>query len=262
VDGVALLTYSGIGRVYDTQVSYWVYRTLRGLNLPLERYLERVWAAGRRRLLQHAKVAGSHLFIASAIREKRHYLYFIDVLRTEAPQVIRHEPRTRGNIVMSVTGSGQEYALKYERRRITQICRVVKQYERNHVTPRFIASQLADLNVQIGKHASSASDTSVSRESVVVFRSRAKDRPGGQHWCFDESGMLTAAQGLVIPTIANGFPVTEIAAVLMAEMTKRLNALPPGLSGKQFEGVSVIPDPEIMDKLTAAIPDTPDEEFR
>lgn len=105
-DGVALLACAGIGSVNDTQVSRWVYRTLCGLNMPLEWSLGQVCNAAHRRLAPHVGRAGvTHFFIASAIRDGLHSIYEID-LRIKPPTVIRREPRTRSHVIIIVSGAG------------------------------------------------------------------------------------------------------------------------------------------------------------
>jgi len=263
-DGMALLTYAGIGRVHDTQVSRWVYRTLRGINMSLERSLEHVWSAGQRRLLGHARRAGTgHLFIASAIRDGKHYVYVIDLLKQDAPQVIRIEPRTRTNVKIAIAGSGALVAQRYETSRMRQLGRLVRQYERANISAAFIASQLAALNVTVSKRAREAGDNTISAESVVIHRHpKSKTRPAGRFWCFDDAGKPINDSEAVVPTVACGFPVTDLGAMIMADLLRRMRTLPPNPTAEQFAKAELMPDDATLRAIGNAVPDTPDEQFR
>jgi hypothetical protein len=256
-DGVALLAYAGIGRVNDTRVSWWVYRTLRGLNIPLERSLERVYAAAQRRLAPYIRHAGAHFFIASAIREGKHYLYVIDLRRRQPPQVIRHEPRTRTQVRIGISGSGALYAQRYEQSRMTSIARLVRQYERGNVSAEFIASQLASLNVAISARARMDGDNTVSPQSIVIHRHPKSKKSGGQEWSFDAEGKPANDQDASVPIVANGFPAAELLGGLRRHMTQRMRAMPPDASLEQR--LNVLPDDATLRALAASIPDTPDE---
>lgn len=258
-DGVALLVYAGIGRVRDTQVSQWVYRTLRSLNLPLERLLEHVSDAAQRRLAPHVRRVGStHFFIAAAIRDRRHYLYEID-LRTSPPQVIRYEPRTRGQVRIGITGSGAIYALRHERSRMISIARSIRQYERGNVSAKFIASQLASLNAAISARAYADGDNTVSPEAIVIHRHPNSQKSGGQQWCFDAAGKQYNDPDATVPTVANGLPVSDIVGALMGEMRQRMRATPADATPERR--INVLPDEATMRALFERISDKPDEEF-
>ncbi len=262
IDGQALLAYAGVGRVYDTQVSWWVYRTLRGLNWPLERLLERVSDAAQRRLVRHARQARTtHCFIASAIRNGRHCLYVIDVLKSP-PQVTRFPPRSRSQGMIGISGIGVIYALRQERMWMRRITRLLKPYERGQVSGIFIASQLAALNRAVSAHARVTGDETVSAESVVIFRqTNSKRGMGGEYWCFDADGVQHNDEETQVPSVSHGFPVSELQGAIMTDINRRLRAMPADATANQRLS-AVFTDEASLRVIGESISDKPDEEFR
>jgi len=259
-DGVALLAYAGIGRVRDMQVSQWAYRTLRGVNLPLEGSLEHVSAAAQRRLAPLVlRMRTGHFFIAAAIRYRKHYIYAIDLLN-QPPKIIRHETRTRNEVRIGVAESGAPYALRHEQSRMKGIARLIKQHERGVVSAELVASQLASLNEAINERAKSNGDNSVSPESIVIYRHPRSKKSGGRQWCFDLAGKPYNDPDALVPTGVSGFPLSELADGIMGEMLKRMRATPADATPEQR--LAAMPNDETMRALVARIPDKPDEQFR
>jgi hypothetical protein len=50
--------------------------------------------------------------------------------------------------------------------------------------------------------------------NVLAFAYRPRG-PGGRHWCFDESGVALTHPDTDIPTVSNGFPVSEVCRTIM-----------------------------------------------
>jgi len=258
-DGVALLAYAGIGRVKDTQISWWVYRTLRGLNMPLERSLEHISDAAQRRLAPYVRHAGAHFFIAAAIRDGKHYVYEID-LHKRPPQVIRYEPRTRSQVQTGISGSGATYALRYEKPRIRNIARLVKHYEHEKVSSEFIASQLASLNASISARARAVGDNTISPESIVIHRHPKSKKSDGQQWCFDPAGKTYSDPDAAVPIVGCGLPVSEITRALMDDFLQRIRAMPPDATPAQL--INAQEYEAATRAIIENIPDTPDEKLR
>jgi hypothetical protein len=258
-DGIALLAYAGVGRVGDTQVSRWAYRALVNRRMPIENCLACINDAARRKLAAHARFANTtHLFIAAAICGDRHYAYELDF---ESPHCfIRHQPKSSTHVKVIVTGSGALYVDKIVQARIVGIARLVKRFERKQVSSKFLAAQLASLNIEISKRGRSRAppDERVSAEAVVIYR--AKDRTGEQ-WCFDATGNVCRDPVGVVPTAMGGFPATDIAALCMAEAQRCRDALPADASPEYF--YKAVTESEVLRTLPAAqLPHASDEEFR
>jgi len=259
-DAVALLTYAGVGSVRDTQVSQWVYRTLRGLNnIPLERSLEHIADAGRRRLVQYAKRESiDHFFTAAAIRDGKHYVYDID-LRKNPPLIIRRIPKTRNQVKIGMSGSGGLYVYRYEFSRLKWLARLIRQYEREKVSAEFVARQLASLNVSISARARADGNNTVSPESIVIHRHPKGKRAGGRQWCFDANGNTIDDLDAAVPTLANGMPVSEITAAIMRHTLQQMRTPTP--DGKPRHHFEAWPDAATTQALLDRIPDTPDDKF-
>jgi hypothetical protein len=258
-DGVALLAYAGIGRVRDTQVSRWVYRTLCGHNMPLEWSLGQVCNRAHKRLAPHVQRAGqTHFFIASAIRDGLHFIYEID-LRITPPTVIRREPRTRSNVMIMVSGIGASYALPGEQARLKRIARMIKQYERDKVSGEFIAAELAALNRAVSTRAFANGDQTISPESVAMHWHPKGRKAARLQWCFDATGKSYRDPTSHVPVVSCGMPMSELSEVLWGDVERRLRALPPG-SWPEDLG-SLVPDMATTNARLAKIPDTPDDEF-
>lgn len=259
-DGVALLAYTGLGRVLDTQVSHWVSRTLRGRNLKLEQSLEHVAGAALRRLAPYVKRYGtSHTFIAAAIRDRMHHVYVVDLLK-KPPQVMRGDPRTKNEVALLLTGSGMIHARQHEQARMKRIKHLVKPYERGVVSAEFIASQLAALNISVSAWARKKGDESVSAESIVVHRHPNSKKSGGAHWCFGANGRVDETTLVIVPAVVGGYPASAITEVSFPKILEGLRALPPGATANQKLEVLT------RDYYSQAIADgrislKPDEEF-
>jgi hypothetical protein len=85
-NGGAFLTYAGIGQIQSTEVSRWVYQTLRGsYGLSLDELFQRISTAAQPVLLSTAKRSGvNHMFIAAAICDRKPCIYVLN-----QPMIVR-----------------------------------------------------------------------------------------------------------------------------------------------------------------------------
>jgi hypothetical protein len=266
-DGVALLTYAGIGRVLDTQVSWWVYRSLISRDLPLEQSLGFIVDASLRRLRRAwVQLAGGHLFLAPALNKGKHRLYVID-LSQQPPNLYRRiSPRRRSETIVAATGSGTRYMLT-EVPRFRLLRRVIKQYNRRNVSEDFVAGQLAAINVAISARARAQSppDNSISAESIVINRNDAK-RGGGAPWCFDADGKRAwGDKSASIPHVGpGGSAMSDLVREVMAVMEKRFEGIPSREGEPPPEWFRAVEDTSWTKELqerVSKISDEPDEEF-
>lgn len=214
--GFALMAYAGVGRVRDTQVSRWVYRTLVGKGLTLEDAMVLVADAAQRRLAPFApRVRGGHFFIASAIRPGAHCLYAIDVAKTSARPRERIEARGRNHSQFAVTGSGAPIATEFERSRLVRISRLVRRHNMGKLSAEAIAFEFAALNIAVSSRMRSMTppNQTVSAESVVAVinrRPRRMDAGDLRQWCFDANGTPAADPVERIPEVSRGIPLSDI----------------------------------------------------
>jgi hypothetical protein len=188
-DGEALVTYAGVGRVLDTQVSHWIVRTLLHRAHSIESSLQHVSAAAHRRLLPWARLARTpHVFIAAAISNRKHLAYWFDPRGTPGA-VNKILPRGLASYFL-VSGSGLPIAKGYEYSRMLRIARLVRRYERGKVSALFIASELAALTRAVSARLHAAGDNSVSSECVVALRHPKGFRGGPNQWYFDAVGNI------------------------------------------------------------------------
>lgn len=259
-DGLALLVYAGIGRVWDTQVSQWVYRTLLSRKIPLESCLEHVCDAARRKLRVHARRAGSaHLFLAAARVGEQPCLYTMDIMLPYSP--LRGEmPRTRTQVISRCCGTGAYYAEAFERPRITKISRLIKRYDTGRISALVVARELAALNIGVSERARNATvpDTSISRECVVCCRNVAG---GGSYLAFNANGHLDRLEpNPNLPIVADGEPVSGMTEEWKAEMQRRVRTLPPDATPEERN--AIMPGADYFRSLPERVRSKPDEEFR
>jgi hypothetical protein len=258
-DGLALLVYAGIGRVWDTQVSQWVYRTLLSHKIPIESCLEHICDAARRKLRVHARRAGSgHLFLAAARVGEQPCLYAMDIMRPPTP--LRQEmPRTRTHVISRCCGTGAHYAEAFERARITKIGRLITRYDTGRISAMVVARELAALNVAVSERARNAvvPDMSISAQCVVCCRNVAG---GGSYLAFDANGQLDGQEpNPNLPIVALGEPVSGMTEEWKAEMERRMRTLPPDATPEERNAIA--PDAEYFRSLLGRTPNKPDEEF-
>jgi hypothetical protein len=259
-DGLALLVYAGVGRVGDTQVSQWVYRTLLGRKIPIEACLEHVCDAARRKLRIHAlRTGGGHMFLAAAHLGGRPSLYAMDIMQPGNP--LRQEfPRTRTHVISRCCGSGARYAESLERARITKISRLISRHDAGQISAMVVARELAALNIAVSERARNAAvpDKSISPDCVVCCRNSAG---GGSYLAFDATGQLDRREpNPNLPIVAFGEPVSGMANEWKAEMRRRMETLPPDATPEQFDAIA--PDADFYRSLPDRVPNKTDEEFR
>jgi hypothetical protein len=208
VDGAALLTYSGIGRIRGTEVSRWVCRTLCTLDWPLENQLAQILSAAPKELLKIAKERGwGHVFLVGAIREKKPRIYAFGRRRIWEKLGMRYSA-----VKGVVNGSGEPYATKYEQPRLRHISTLVRQYDRGHVSAEFIAQQLSKLNIAVS--ARSRREDGISPECIVVQYQTKTINPGARSWMFDSEGNARSLPWGTLPQIVRGQLVTDIGDAL------------------------------------------------
>jgi hypothetical protein len=258
-DGLALLVYAGIGRVWDTQVSQWVYRTLLSRKISLESSLEHICDAAGRKLRVHARRAGSgHLFLAAARVGGRPCLYTMDIMRPTSPLGCE-QPRTRTQVISRSCGTGAHYAETFERTRITKISRLIRRYDTGKISAFIVARELATLNTRVSERARSASppDTSISSECVVCCRNFAG---GGSYLAFDANGQIDRLEpNPKLPIVAFGEPISGMAEEWISEMQRRLQSLPPDATPEQRDAIA--PDADYYRSLPERVIRKPDDEF-
>jgi hypothetical protein len=227
-DGRALLVYAGLGRVGDTHVSQWVARTIRGINAPLEKVLGVLSAAADRRLIHHARVLGGHFFLASAFEHRQSCLFAISFNPQKGRfDYIRLTRRGRSAAV-AMSGTGAQVASRFERRRFYWLRRLVRRYERGQVSAEFVGSGFAAMNRAVAQRMVAAHDRAVSPECIVAYQ---PTEGGGNGWYFDAVGNL--APGQALPTIVNGFPLSDVANALMERARKIIEGMPVGLDPEE-----------------------------
>jgi hypothetical protein len=252
-DGEALVTYAGVGRVSDTQVSHWIVRTLLQRARSIESSLQHVSAAAHRRLLPWVHQAATpHVFIAAAISNRKHAAYWFDPRGTPGAvnKILPHGLESH----FLFSGSGMFAAQRYEAPRMLRIKRLVHRYERGKLSPQYIASELAALNRAVSARLQAAGDNSVSSECVVALRHRGF-RGGAGQWFFDATGNVQQGQGQ-IPTVSNGMPISDITEALWQDMIERMKraASPEEVARAFFT-------PGRAQEIVSGIRDDPDEEF-
>jgi hypothetical protein len=218
-DGVALLTYTGIGRVSDRQISLWVYRTLRGIQgISLVQSLEYVARRAKLRFRKHIWAIGKdrHIFLAAASVGRSFWNIEIDITQ-EPPQLIFHGVRRSTDVDLKIIGAGQNYLSKETDLKMWDLYYYIQKYECGQISAQVIASKLAEIIVKLSERARNSGDTRISPESLVVME-RLKTSPKYKnisqeqvpvYWCFDAHGEYVA-ENIVIPCIINGIGASDI----------------------------------------------------
>lgn len=266
-DGVAILGYAGLGATaLGTEPADWMSAVLRGRNLPLERSLSILAEAMKKQFPRHMiRMPGAgetaHNVIVPAFLGSEPRLYTIDLAfapdrKSYRFRYTRHvinkptlgTPRTPR---LGIGGTGALY-LTQNKKWTRGLLRMVNASDRRQVSPHAVSDYLANLNHQV--HLG-ITDKSVGPRCIVAWRYR-KDgvhKGGGGHLCY--TGVTRDASLPALPSIGQGNDIHALVSVLMARMTKRLEA-----RGKEQSTVGL--DMDGIDAELALLPDKPDENLR
>lgn len=198
-DGVAVITYSGVGRGNKRQVSEWIGRLLHGFGGTLDQTLVHIGEVAHDRLAPYARTFRKpHRFIAAAKRAGTHCLYNVDPLRPPPRVGLQPAAYPEQNLFLP-DGYGKDLAV----RSIKSLDRRIRQFDSGQISASRVARKLAALN----RGVAAKYGPWVSPECVVCWRTM--NPPRIDVLAFDVKGALCAAPR--IPLIVTGIPLHELA---------------------------------------------------
>lgn len=204
-DGLALLTYAGLGELNNTEVSRWVTQTLSGVNVPLNMMIAKIAVATQRNI----PPKWQQRFIAVGAGRKHNQGKRL-VYRLSKPGKMGVLPLGGRQVRLEYAGSGTPH-LKHEQSRIQTLRRLARRFEDGYVSPITVAKQFAQLNIAISGHAGGR-ENGISPDCLVAYL--ANDNSKAQDWAFDAKGRV-ANLPYLIPSIANGWVYSESMAAMI-----------------------------------------------
>jgi hypothetical protein len=232
-DGQAILAYAGLGAtLLGTEPADWMSAVLRGRNLPLERSLEVLAEAIKKRLPPHLlrmpkSYAPAHTVITTAFQGNETRLYTTDLILSPdrkggAFRHVRITPKHSNGNRICLGGSGGLLLLR-KPLWVRNLLRLVNASDRGQVPPRAVADHLAALNYQVHRDIP---DKSVGDRCIVSWRNKRKGihhPSGGDTKTY--SGRTHDQTEASIPTIACGRDMIAFAKALMPHVMDQLEAL-------------------------------------
>jgi hypothetical protein len=252
-DGEMLLSYKGLGRVLDRQISLWVYRTLRGItNLSLVESLDYIARRAKMRFKPFLKYlhGDPHIFMAAASVGRKFSNIEADITK-EPPQLIFHMTRRSTEPNLKIIGVRRDYISDEIQDQMLALYPYIQKYERGKIGARFFASKLAKIMVKVSEHHRNNNDNRISPESLVVMHRlktskkykniAAENVP--PYWCFDANGNYVP-ENIIVPCIVNGIPASDLALNGLRAFQKR------GIEGR----INLL-------EFIAPVPNTPDDDL-
>lgn len=259
-DGVAILGYAGLGATaIGNEPSQWMSNVLRGRKLPMELAMTVLADAAQRRLPKHLKQMSTgqqaaHFILAPAFVNGRRDLYSIELeLSPDRKQNRFRHTHWRTDPgpppVVAMTGSGA-LQLKGKGTWRREVLNLLRDYDRGRISAHTVADRLATVSLSVHQK-----DATVGPRCTVVWRTRkgGRHKQGSGHQLY--TGALRENSNDAIPTIAGGFDVAAIGAVIM-------KAAGPGLLAALQSGTAPNPHNDAVDRAVAALPSDPDDELR
>jgi len=259
-DGLALLGYSGLGASSSgVEPSEWMSKTIRGLNLPLEKVLGIISNAAVKRLPRHlSRICGSaipaHHIIIPAFLNGDPRIYSIDLalIKQEKKTIHRYTKHVMkrntpsGDIsVRLATGGSGALTLKGKKAWQRHLLRLINAHDAGRISPNEVSKYFAEIN-----HFVSKSNRTVSSECLVTWKLADK---GGNFAFYKGVDIDQHPSNGQILHIDNGLVVNDLANALMPFVEKQFKAMN---QGKEFKL-----DKEEIDKELKKLPENPDDTF-
>jgi hypothetical protein len=255
-DGTALLAYAGVGRIGRTEVSRWVNQTLTGINWPLEQMLRQIARASLKRLLpEAARNDWNHSFIASAFHNGAHRLYVINKDARLTPQYL-----PRRGIAWEVAGAGERVIAKHFKSRGTAISQLIALNTRGIVSAKFVAEQLAKLNIAVSAKAHALDG--ISPECIVVHYTPQGANPRFDTWVFNDKGYAQNRGWGIVPHVFHGNSAMEQGKALWGPLIARQLSASPDEDPLKLFKESIAELRADMPARLATVPNTPDDRFK
>lgn len=263
-DGLALIGYCGLGLTEGgTEPSEWMSRVLRGMRLSLRRSMEVLATAVRDRLSSHLPtlpptIAPLHQVVAVGFEDHTPVVYLLNVgIRTDNTILCEASSYRRSNEAVPplnppafiVAGDGMS-AVPHDRAWGRSLRSLHRAFDAGRISDRAFADELAARNRRVAE-----SVRSVSRECIVAWRARDRNRErgtGGHHF-YGSTVRLNEAPAL--PEIAGGVDVKAVFEAMLPAMADWVD--------RTFEsGVPADLDTVALNEALAQLPETPDPELK
>lgn len=216
-DAKAMISYAGVGKVQDTQISDWLRRLLRGRRRTVEQHLGLVAERATAILGKHCRAIGTgHTFsITAFVRDEPRFYWITNRLQRDSKIVIGEEFQFHGRrlaerctTIVNAEGSG---ALALPRNDIWTLTQgTIQRRKRKETLGTDVMASLARLNRMTSNKLSKERSPSVSPTCLVSHLRSSKD--GFIHKYF---GDRNAVVETIIPTIAGIHDVKQIAETLI-----------------------------------------------
>ena len=202
-DGIGILTYAGLGKLYNTEVSRWVTQTLSGRDASIDGMMRIICGATEQKI----SPKWQHRFIGIAAGYGQ-YQGARMLYRLANPGQVGRAPVFGRYVRAEAAGSGSNH-IKEEIFRVKRLKRLILRFEDRHLSAITVAKEFAQLNIVISERRGiSSRKNDVSRECIVVYVPSTMGVVP-QEWAFDQKGNVSKVP-FIVPFISNGVVLSEL----------------------------------------------------